>query len=68
MSLLLDHGHADAQSYPIGMVFVEAELVVERINNAHATTAILLQTAVSSLLSKKGSSAFQTQIKKLTGA
>lgn len=44
----------------------EARLVVERVNNGHVTTAVLLQMAVSGVLSKKANKAFQKQIKKLT--
>lgn len=45
----------------------EASLVVERVNNSHATQATLLQMAVSGVLSKKANKAFQEQIKSLMG-
>lgn len=66
MSLLLDHGHPEAQHYPVGMVFVEAEIVVERLNGMEATRAVLIQMAASSVMSRKGAAEFQKLIKRLT--
>lgn len=65
MSLLLSEGHTDAQHYPIGMVWDEARIIVERQNGAHATTAILTQLAVVSVLSKEGQREFKKTIKRL---
>lgn len=45
----------------------EAAIVVQRVNNGHATTAVLLQMAVSGVLSTKGNKAFQKTIKSLQG-
>jgi len=36
VSLLLEHGHQNAQSYPIGMVWDEATIVAGRINATDA--------------------------------
>lgn len=47
------------------MVYVEAAFVVERVNRDEANRAILLQLAVSGVISKKGSKAFQKRIKDL---
>jgi len=55
----------DAPFYPIGMVWDEAQIVVERINGFHATQAILTQMAVISVLSKDGSKEFKKAIKRL---
>lgn len=48
------------------MVWVESGFVVERINRDEANRAILLQMAVSAVISKKGNKAFQKRIKELT--
>lgn len=49
VSLLLDHGHPEAWSYPVGLVMQESELVVDRLNAAAGTNALLLQMAVSTV-------------------
>jgi len=49
------------------MVWVEAEYVVERLNGAEATRALMLQMAVSSLFSQKGHSAFKKAVKDMLG-
>lgn len=49
------------------MVWVEAEMVVSRLNQQEATRAVLLQMAVSSVLSKKAQARFDKQVKALTG-
>jgi hypothetical protein len=63
---LLANGHPDAWEYPLGMVWDEARIVVDRDNGMEATRAVLLQLAVSSVLSKEGGKAFREQIEKLT--
>lgn len=47
------------------MVSDEADLVVARLNQAEATRALLLQMAVSSVLSEKAGEEFQKVIKRL---
>ncbi|RWO06286.1 MAG: hypothetical protein EOS07_21845 [Mesorhizobium sp.] len=49
MSLLLDHGHPTALTYPVWMVFAEASYVVKRINAQMASEISLLQMALSSI-------------------
>ena len=66
MSLLLANGHPHARSYPVGMVYAEAQFVVERMDREEANRAVLVQMAVSSILSKKASESFQKTIKKMT--
>lgn len=66
MSLLLANGHTQAHDYPLGMVWVEAELVVQRVNRQEADRATLLQMAVSSILSKKAAKAFDKATKRMT--
>ena len=66
MSLLLANGHLYARRYPVGMVYVEAQYVVERQDREEATRAVLFQMAAASLLDKKASAAFQKKIKAMT--
>lgn len=42
-------GHADAWSYPLGLVLLEAQLVIERLNAEKATNATILRMAVSTI-------------------
>lgn len=65
MSLLLEHGHTEAQAYPIGMVFDEANFVLERTNSRIITDAQLKQLAATSVLSKGSRSKFGKMIKSL---
>jgi len=48
------------------MVYVEAGMVVERIDHEEATRAVLVQLAVSSMLSKDSAKQFQKMIKQMT--
>lgn len=61
----MSEGHPDAPYYPIGVVWDEARIVVERHNGAHATQAVLVQLAVSSVLSKDGAKEFKKTINRL---
>lgn len=65
MSLLLDHGHPHARHYPIGMVWDEATLVVERMNREAASNTALLQLAAGSLLSKDAGKQLKKTLKEL---
>jgi hypothetical protein len=62
VSLLVAEGHVQAAHYPVGMVFDEAQLVVERLNRAEATRAVLLQMAVSAVLTKEAGEKFNERI------
>lgn len=66
VSLLLDHGHLQARQYPVGMVWEEAQIVVNRWNQEEASRAALLNKAVAALLSKNGGQAFKKTLKELT--
>ena len=66
MSLLLDHGHSEARYYPIGMVWEEASIVVERLNQEEASRTALLQLAGAAVMSKKGASLLQKVLKEMT--
>lgn len=63
MSLCLDHGHPEARLYPLGMLWDESNLVIERVNGATVTEANLLQHAIGSILSKKSGTHFQKMIR-----
>lgn len=65
VSLLIANGHNHARKYPLGMVVIEAEFVVERWDREEANRALLIQMAVSSLLSKKGGDIFKKTIKQM---
>ncbi|MFC3724406.1 hypothetical protein [Neoaquamicrobium sediminum] len=47
------------------MVWVEAGLVVQRINRMEATRALLLRDAVSAVITKKAQNKFKETIDKL---
>lgn len=47
------------------MVYTESGYVVERLNREEANRAIMIQLAVASVVSKKGSKAFQKRIQDL---
>lgn len=64
--MLLANGHPDAREYPLAVLFDESSIVVERLNGMEVTRAILLQQAVSSLLSKEGSKSFKEVVEKLS--
>ena len=61
----MDHGHPDAAAYPLGMLMDEARLITQRVNVGHVTTATLLQSAVSGILSKRANKEFKKQIDRL---
>ena len=65
MNLLIANGHVEARHYPLGMVNDEAALVVERENGRMVSEALLLQSAVGSILSRQARSAFTKKIKSL---
>lgn len=66
VSLLLDHGHQHARFYPIGMVWEEAQIVVERVNQEEASRTALLQIAGSAVMSKDGAKLLKKVLKELT--
>jgi len=47
VSLLLHHGHSEAHIYPIGMVFDEARLAVDRTNSGLVSMAVIIQAATA---------------------
>lgn len=75
VSLLLDHGHPEAWSYPLGLVVQETTIIVDRENQREALRARLIQAAVSATPNgfldgkslKKMQDAFGSILKKLGG-
>jgi hypothetical protein len=67
VSLLLDHGHPHAGLYPIGRVWDEASLVVERENRRLKTEAILIQAAAGSIISEQVGKQFDELVEGLDG-
>lgn len=47
-------GHVDAELYYVGKVWEENQLVVERINRQHATTATVLSAVMTSAVAAFG--------------
>ena len=47
-------GHKDAERYYVGRVWEENQLVVERINRHHATTATILSAVMTSAVAAFG--------------
>lgn len=60
------HGHPDARFYPLGMVWEEASIVVERINNEAASNTALLQIAGAAVMGKPGLQQLKKVLKELT--
>ncbi|PZR90341.1 MAG: hypothetical protein DI537_19185 [Stutzerimonas stutzeri] len=74
VSLLLAHGHADAQCYPVRMVWEEGFLVVERINQMLATETALMHQVITTGISafgkdggKSAHASLMKSLKRLTG-
>jgi len=61
----MSHGHTEAQRYPLGMVYDEANLVTERINTKIITEAELIKLAVLGILSKSARKQFSKLIKQI---
>ena len=66
VSLLQAHGHPQARHYPVPYLWMETQIVRQRVNRDHATQATLLQLAVASIMSKDGGKLFQKRITALT--
>lgn len=59
------HGHTEAQQYPVGLLMDEADIVRTYIDNTQANEAVWIQMAVASVLTKKGSTAFNKAVNKV---
>lgn len=63
--MLRAHGHTAPETYPLGMMSDEVNLVIERVNGLLITEASLIRDAVSGMVSKKNSKAFGDSVKRL---
>lgn len=63
---MIESGHWQARRYPLGMVWEEAQLVVERKNRDAASNTALLHTAAAAVMSKEGGRALKKILKELT--
>ena len=64
MSLLVSEGHTHARRYPVCIVWTEATIAQQRLNQRMATEAVLVQGAILSALG--GGKEFSKLIKDLT--
>lgn len=70
VSLLKANGHPDASDYPIGMMFDEARLVVDRQNREMATIGVVIQSATATTgmtAGKEAGNHFKRLIEDLNG-
>ncbi|NSZ63487.1 hypothetical protein G6L16_009055 [Agrobacterium tumefaciens] len=51
---MLAEGHVHAEHYTVGKVWEENQLVVERVNRHHATTATILSAVMTSAVAAFG--------------
>ncbi len=72
---MLAEGHVNAETYYVGKVWEENQLVVERVNRQHATTATILSAVMTSAVAafgkkddaKKAGEALKELIESLNG-
>lgn len=62
----MSEGHPDARRYPLPMLWHEVSIARDRIDQRHVTEALLTQSAIMSVLDKKGSENFKKLIKDLS--
>lgn len=74
VSLLLAHGHVQAQRYPLNLVWDESQLVVDRINGLLATEATILHQVMTTAVAafgkdggRKANADLTKMIKRLAG-
>lgn len=65
MNLLVANGHVSAFDYPIGRVFDESAIIVEREQGRIATDVSLRQLMLGALFSKKGRTEFKKRLEAL---
>lgn len=75
VSLLLDHGHAQAALYPIGRMLDEVQIVKERVAKNMAQNAVMTSMVMSSIpnmsvkaqSTKEAQKAFSEMVTKILG-
>lgn len=67
VSLLLSEGHRYANQYPLSKVWIESELVRERVNGRISTDASMMHAVIVAVLSPdgKGNKSLQSILRKL---
>jgi hypothetical protein len=63
--LLLAEGHANAETYPVAVVWSEARLVRQREAKRVSDNAVVMQSTIASLFSKDGLKAFKELLEKI---
>lgn len=63
--MLLDSGHPEARLYPLGMVWDESNIVIERRTSALINESNLMAQTISAALSKKGNTQRNKTIAKM---
>lgn len=64
--MLLECGHPYAPRYPLAKLVSESDIVDERRHSVEVTRAVLLQLAISSVLSKEGAAGFRKSVENLS--
>jgi hypothetical protein len=67
VNMLVDHGHPDAWTYPLGRVSDEVALVVERLNGLAVTNALGFRAAYVSAKVERGDEVMKNFIESLNG-
>lgn len=67
VSFLAEHGRREAGRWPVGRIFLEAEIVRKRRERTQANDAVLMQKTVGSLIDEKIGRDFSKWIKELAG-
>ena len=58
----MDHGHLRARDYPIGMVWEEIRIVVDRVKSENAMRALIMRAAISATKTQDAATAFDKMI------
>lgn len=62
----MSEGHPAARHYPLCMLWHEADIARARAREQAVTNTLLIQSAIGSVISKKGSENFQKLVKDLS--
>lgn len=63
-----DHGYPDADHMPLLFVFIESNILTERLNAEAASNAAILRLAIGGLLDKGASDAFNKLVQQAVRA
>lgn len=65
VSFLAQHGHHDAAAWPLGRIFLNAEITQRRVERERANDAVLMQKTVGSLIDDRIGRDFSKWIKEM---